>query len=514
MIDDTLFRFIYSSRKYHPPLRISTAIVFAFVGLLAFGSAVHSSDADPNQRFNPLLEARESIIYSVEFSRDSSSSQEAVAERVEPAPIEGANAAYLLQAVDTIADDFSGKNYSNSTGSQPWLGSWTEVNDDGKSDKGEIKIDKGKLEIEAKNGGPLIYRDADLSSAAVATLLVEIDKNEVDKNSEIVLEVSNNGGASFTTLETYDKIGYGTETYDLIAALGSLSANTRIQFRIAVGDDDKDKLKVDAVTITYSTVAPTDSSVEFITSGGVSANSFDVRESICLRVIDGDEANRVSVSVTIVGGAGNPVFMLPATTTPGRFETCLPANTFGGGDTLLASYTDIDDISDTATDIVPITAQTASTTLFITSGEAETPLYNQEEEVCVRVLDPDETGEGDVTVNITGGGGNPSLNLSETATAGRFEGCFASNTFADVTLTATYTDDDTGSDSSNDTATVLIVDDDNDGVSNLTDVCPNTPGGGIVDVDGCGFDTDLRMIKSRPLQPSSQGRHLITRSRS
>ena len=249
-------RLIYDSRKRHLFAMASMAIGLAIMLLLGHDSAVYAGTDDVVENDNPLIEARESVIYSIGFSLDAPSVEESLLDHIEPAPVEGVSAAYSLQSNETIADDFENDDYDGSTGSQPWLGNWTEFDDDGQSDKGEIKADKGILEFKAKNTGPLIYRDANLSSAATATLNVDINKNDISKNSEIVLEVSNNGGSSFTTLETYDEGGQGTGTYDLMAALGSLSANTRIRFRIAVGDDDKDKLDVEAVTISYTTGTP------------------------------------------------------------------------------------------------------------------------------------------------------------------------------------------------------------------------------------------------------------------
>ncbi|MBV7338125.1 carboxypeptidase regulatory-like domain-containing protein [Chloroflexi bacterium TSY] len=101
-------------------------------------------------------------------------------------------------------------------------------------------------------------------------------------------------------------------------------------------------------------------------------------------------------------------------------------------------------------------ACSASTTEFITNAGADATTYNAADQVCVRVTDSDEAGQGPLSVSVTGGTpGTQTLSLAETLGGGVFEGCFPASFFSGGdSLTANYTDDDDGTDTSNDAATV------------------------------------------------------------
>src|SRR6185436_12337847 len=97
---------------------------------------------------------------------------------------------------------------------------------------------------------PSAARQANLSSFAAATLTVDFHIRGVETDDAAVIEVSNNGGSSYTVLETFTGLTgtyISSRTYNITAYKAS---NTRIRFRISAnygGDDDF--FKVDQVRI-------------------------------------------------------------------------------------------------------------------------------------------------------------------------------------------------------------------------------------------------------------------------
>ena len=59
------------------------------------------------------------------------------------------------------------------------------------------------LKLKATALGSEVYRQADLSGAASATLSFSFEQ-DLSGGDQITLEVSDNGGGSYTVLETYD----------------------------------------------------------------------------------------------------------------------------------------------------------------------------------------------------------------------------------------------------------------------------------------------------------------------
>ena len=158
----------------------------------------------------------------------------------------------------TITDDFSSGTYTggSSTGTRTWSGDWME-NDasGGGATGGEILISSNTLLFnESLNDD--IYRTIDLSDATAASISFDIDET-VSGSDLIVFEASNDGGSTYTNLDSYDfNVEISSRTYDLVALLGSVSANTRIRFRwTASGNSSANFIIFDNFSITY-TVPP------------------------------------------------------------------------------------------------------------------------------------------------------------------------------------------------------------------------------------------------------------------
>ena len=156
-------------------------------------------------------------------------------------------------------DHFNNASFSNNDGTLSWSGSWVE------SDSAGTGVSKGNVTVGTPVSGYMILRDspdtgtqpsaarqANLSGFSSATLTVSFHIRGVESDDTVVIEVSNNGGSSYTALETltgYTGTYISSRTYNISAYKAS---NTRVRFRIKSnygGSDDffkVDWVKIDA----------------------------------------------------------------------------------------------------------------------------------------------------------------------------------------------------------------------------------------------------------------------------
>ena len=157
----------------------------------------------------------------------------------------------------SFKDTFTNASFSNNEGSLSWAAAWVE------SDSAGAGVNSGNVTVGNPVSGYLILNDspdtgthpsaarqANLSAFASAMLSVDFHIRGVETDDAVVIEVSKDGGATYTALETltgYTGTYIGSRTYDIS---GSIASNTRIRFRISAnygGDDDY--FKVDLVRI-------------------------------------------------------------------------------------------------------------------------------------------------------------------------------------------------------------------------------------------------------------------------
>src|SRR5690349_4204464 len=110
---------------------------------------------------------------------------------------------------NTVLDQFGTNAYTNNNGNNNWTGNWVE-NDGGGGGAtgGAILVTGGWLRISDNvTGTPDIYREADLlgtpglnMSMAFLTFNISSSANLEDAD-QISVQISNNGGGSYTTLE-------------------------------------------------------------------------------------------------------------------------------------------------------------------------------------------------------------------------------------------------------------------------------------------------------------------------
>lgn len=147
---------------------------------------------------------------------------------------------------NTFADDFSSGTLSGDSGSQNFTGPWN-VRSVSNGGIGFVNNTNNRMRLQGNNRsnnsatGPYDYlnnwaeRDADLSAYTSATLSFDfIAVGALETVDEAILEISSDGGASFTTLQVFN--GFTTTTtvpvsYDISSYI-STSFNTRIRIRI------------------------------------------------------------------------------------------------------------------------------------------------------------------------------------------------------------------------------------------------------------------------------------------
>jgi hypothetical protein len=140
----------------------------------------------------------------------------------------------LTGAANTVKDQFSSASYSNNNGTANWSGNWVESDSNGGgASGGRIQISGGQLDIRADAVNDGIYRQVNLSNATSATLSFSYN-NSLGNGDQIAVQVSSNGGASYTTLSggvfsNSAHTGSGTISFDITSAI---SANTQVRFLV------------------------------------------------------------------------------------------------------------------------------------------------------------------------------------------------------------------------------------------------------------------------------------------
>ena len=155
-----------------------------------------------------------------------------------------------------VKDSFSSASYSANDGTLNWAAAWSENDVAGSGpSSGNVQIYYGMLKLHDApdtNTEPSAARTANLAGAGTATLTFNYwTTSGVDANDAVKVEVSSNGGSSYTTLETFTNISgskSGSKSYNISS---SISSQTTIRFRVTnLYGGDNEYFKVDDVKIT------------------------------------------------------------------------------------------------------------------------------------------------------------------------------------------------------------------------------------------------------------------------
>jgi trimeric autotransporter adhesin len=161
----------------------------------------------------------------------------------------GANGATASVSItNTVLDTFSSASYTNNDGTQIWSSGWVETDSGAGPTVGKVQIAGGRLRIDAAPSAPNIYRQVDLSAASTATLSYSFDATTLATSALMLVQITGDGGASYTTLATYGAgATTGTPSHDITAFM---SGNTRV--RVINSSNGAGSILFDDVQITYA----------------------------------------------------------------------------------------------------------------------------------------------------------------------------------------------------------------------------------------------------------------------
>ncbi len=119
--------------------------------------------------------------------------------------------AWSSASAETVRDNFESRTWGNNDGSVNWSGDWIEVDGDEpppSPDDGNAQITNGgELHLDDRpntNGEPSVARQVNLAGATTATLRFEFEaRNNLELSDSVVVEISANGGSTWTTLEDF-----------------------------------------------------------------------------------------------------------------------------------------------------------------------------------------------------------------------------------------------------------------------------------------------------------------------
>ncbi len=161
-----------------------------------------------------------------------------------------------MTAAANVRDEFSTNSYSANDGSVVWTSAWTEVNDDGSSSTGNIRIENNKIHIDNQDGGSLeyIYRTADLSDAVSADITFDFDAFGSGSTDIVTIGASSDGGATWTVLRQGSITGNisGTRTFN-IESFTALTDNMQFRFGVVSSlDEPGEYINFDNIDIAYT----------------------------------------------------------------------------------------------------------------------------------------------------------------------------------------------------------------------------------------------------------------------
>jgi len=174
--------------------------------------------------------------------------------------------------LETVLDIFKARYYNSNDGTSNWTGSWIEGNRYGDAsnstpDVGIMLVDSGNrcaggsgycLRIDPGETGAYIYRKANLSGVASATLSLYRDNRLYERfdSGAIRLDISSDGGYTWTTLRNYTNTNYtgsGVDTFNITAFSND---KTRIRFYVVDVQSYSHDITFDNIQVEYAYPSP------------------------------------------------------------------------------------------------------------------------------------------------------------------------------------------------------------------------------------------------------------------
>jgi hypothetical protein len=167
----------------------------------------------------------------------------------------------------TVRDDFESRGYDGNSGSENWSTSWLALGETDGPTRGRVEVDHSRrcasgdcLQMggdEASLDGRGVLRQADLSGATSATLSYA-PLCRGDEDGEVHVQVSDDGGTTWTTLAEYDldreDRNVTPEAFDISAFI---AADTQVRI-IGTRGEVEGTIYFDDIQIEYSFLPVTD----------------------------------------------------------------------------------------------------------------------------------------------------------------------------------------------------------------------------------------------------------------
>lgn len=255
----------------------------------------------------------------------------------------------IASGQETFRDNFGSVSYSNNDGTQNWSSDWVESGDTDLGPTAQyVYISGGRLTFYYV-WSETIRRTANLGGANTATLSFSWQTSGLNGAKGLRIQVSNNGGASYTTVGTVNgNNSSGNFSTDISAFI---SANTTVRF-VNTGNnwDNNDFAYVDNLQIQVDQLSPV------IEIGDVTVNEGDGTADFTVFHNGADASGPFTVNYTTANGtatAGNDY-----TTTTGTLNF---NGTAGDSDTLSIPITDDGDFEISETFTVSFTGSSEAT---------------------------------------------------------------------------------------------------------------------------------------------------------
>jgi hypothetical protein len=292
------------------------------------------------------------------------------------------------QTVDSFRDDFTSISYSGNSGTMNWSGSWQESGESDGATLGSVRVTasdrciggSGNCLRIGSDGGNLsnhgVSRAANLSNAASATLSFRYRRETQGQvQGTVTVQVSGNGGSSWTTLTTISLAGpqkASSATFDISSHMGS---STVVRFR-GSGSAVTGYLHIDAVQVTADMVTPVTTTTVVTTTIPGTPTTTTIPGTSTATTLPG------TPTTTTTAIAGTPtsttVASTPTTTIPGSPDSTTAPGT--PTSTVTGSSTSTDPTSTTlGTTPTPTSpSPTGNDTALVDSPDDETPIAIQE----------------------------------------------------------------------------------------------------------------------------------------
>jgi hypothetical protein len=213
-------------------------------------------------------------------------------------------------------DEFNAATFSNNDGTLNWTTNWIEVDGNGLGPTtGNARTTGGVLSLDDNPNtfpNPSLERQANLSSFSTASFSFSFAiSSGVDNSDSVLVQVSANGGGSWTTLENftnYNNATSGTRNYNITAYRAT---NTRVRFAVNSGYTSSNEVfSVDDVDVsggggTLSNPTAGHWQLRVDTSGGGDdVNAFGIRAHDGDSGAGGVELNIYAESYVVPGRVG------------------------------------------------------------------------------------------------------------------------------------------------------------------------------------------------------------------